>query len=191
MLGESQERWLERVYASSTARWNVLAQQSLFGERNLTPSRARTLLRDSWDGYPAARRRLTDAWQKHRVANPVILGGDAHENWVGQVKADYADPRSSDVGVEFCGTSISSREFDRRQTAAQLAANPHFIFADSAQRGYGLAEFTRDRLAVQLRVVNDVTRRDAGISTLARFEVEAGRPHATRTDHVGQPQKSP
>ncbi|MBL8377835.1 MAG: alkaline phosphatase D family protein [Burkholderiales bacterium] len=179
LLGIEQERWLERVYGASSARWNVLAQQCMFGERNLSPGRTRTLLRDPWDGYPAARRRVTDAWQRHRVANPVVLGGDAHENWVGQVKADYADPSSRDVGVEFCGTSISSREFDRRQTKAQLAANPHFIFADSARRGYGLAEFTRDRLNVQLRVVDDVARRDTGVSTLARFEVEAGRSRVT------------
>ncbi|MFN0162456.1 MAG: alkaline phosphatase D family protein [Burkholderiales bacterium] len=180
LLGTEQERWLEGVYARSKTRWNLLAQQCMFGERNLSPGRARTLLRDPWDGYPAARRRVTDAWLRHRVANPVVFGGDAHENWVGQVKADYADPRSADVGVEFCGTSVSSREFDRRQTAAQLSANPHFIFADSAQRGYGLAEFTPGRLDVKLRVVDDVTRRDAGVSTMADFEVDAGRPRVAR-----------
>ena len=41
--------------------------------------------------------------------NNVVLGGDVHENWVGHVKADYAQPDSATVGVEFCGTSISSR----------------------------------------------------------------------------------
>lgn len=36
-------------------------------------------------------------------------GRDVHENGVGHVKADYAKPNSATVGVEFCGTGISSR----------------------------------------------------------------------------------
>ena len=35
-------------------------------------------------------RRLTQSLQRHQVANPVLFGGDVHENWVGHVKADYA-----------------------------------------------------------------------------------------------------
>ena len=112
--------------------------------------------------------------RKHALANPVIFGGDIHQNWVGHVKADYADPKSPSVGVEFCGTSISSRS-DGRQVKAQLAKNPHFVFADAERRGYGIAEFTPKRLTTSLRVVDDVTVRDTAISTLARFSVEAGR----------------
>ena len=36
-------------------------------------------------------------------------GRDVHESGVGHVKADYAKPNSATVGVEFCGTGISSR----------------------------------------------------------------------------------
>ena len=64
---------------------------------------------DGWDGYGASRRRLTDALRRHRTPNPVFLGGDVHENWVGQVMADYRRPEGPAVGVEFCGTSITSR----------------------------------------------------------------------------------
>jgi alkaline phosphatase D len=58
---------------------------------------------------------------------------------------------------------------------AQLAKNPHFIFADAERRGYGLAEFTPKRLTTSLRVVDDVTRPETAVATLARFSVEAGR----------------
>jgi alkaline phosphatase D len=135
---------------------------------------------DGWDGYGAARRRLTNALQRHRVANTVMLGGDMHENWVGHVKADYADPSSPAIGVEFCGTSITSRSGGGDKLAQRLAENPHFVFADTERRGYGVVEFTPQRLTTALRVVDDVTRRDTRVETLAAFTVEAGRPRLER-----------
>ncbi len=176
LLGARQERWLDERFAQGGARWNVVGQQTLFGQRDLKPGPGQILLNDGWDGYPAARRRFTDALRRHAVANPVLLGGDVHENWVGHVKADYADPASPAVGVEFCGTSISSREFGQTRPAEWLAENPHYVFADARRRGYGIVEFTPERLTTTLRVVSDVTRQDAGIETLKRFAVQAGRP---------------
>jgi alkaline phosphatase D len=113
--------------------------------------------------------------QRHRVADPVLLGGDVHENWVGHVKADYARPDSATLGVEFCGTSITSRSGTRQTPAQLLAENPHFVFADTQRKGYGVAEFTPERVTTTLRVVDDVTQRDTRIETLARFVAEAGR----------------
>ena len=99
-----------------------------------------------------------------------------HENWVGHVKADYARPDSPSVGVEFCGTSITSRSGGNGRTAERLSENPHFVFADAQRRGYGVAEFTPGQLTTTLRVIDDPARRDTGVQTLARFAVQAGRP---------------
>ncbi|NDP37528.1 MAG: alkaline phosphatase [Rhodoferax sp.] len=179
LLGQTQERWLYGEFAKATAQesgWNVLGQPTLFGQRDLKVGPGQTLWNDGWDGYPAARTRLTDALRQHAVANPVILGGDVHENWVGHVKADYADPGSASVGVEFCGTSISSHAGGNAKTAQLLVENPHFVFADAQRQGYGVAEFTPQQLTTSLRVVDDVTRQDTKIETLARFVVQVGRP---------------
>ena len=163
--------------AGGAAGWTIIGQQTLFGQRNTRRPAGQFRWNDGWDGYSAARRRLTDALQRHRVPNPVVLGGDVHENWVGHVKADYARPDSAAVGVEFCGTSITSRSGRNGPVpAALLAENPHFVFAESERRGYGVCEFTPAHLTTSLRVVDDVRRKDAGIETLARFVVEAGRP---------------
>lgn len=183
LLGLQQERWLYDEFSKPHAHesgWNVLGQPTLFGQRDLKVGPGQTLWNDGWDGYPAARTRLTDALRQHAVANPVILGGDVHENWVGHVKADYADPNSASVGVEFCGTSISSRSGGNAKTAQRLAENPHFVFADALRKGYGVAEFTKAQLTTSLRVVDDVTRQDTKIETLARFTVQAGRPVVER-----------
>ncbi len=176
LLGAAQEQWLDARLAKGGAVWDVLGQQTLFGRRDFRPGPDEYFWNDGWDGYPAARGRMLESLQRNRVANPVFFGGDVHQNWVGHVKADYARPSSKAIGVEFCGTSITSRSTTNDKLADRLAENPHFVFADAEKRGYGVAEFTPGRLTTTLRVVDDVTRSDAGISTLARFAVDAGRP---------------
>lgn len=69
----------------------------------------------------------------------------------------------------------TSRSGDNEKLARRLAENPHFIFADAERRGYGVVDFRPQGLTATLRVVDDVTRADTGISTLARFAVAAGR----------------
>lgn len=181
LLGMAQERWLDQEFARAGQTWNVLGQQTLFGQRDFKPGPGQTLWNDGWDGYPAARTRLTDSLRRHAVANAVLLGGDVHENWVGHVKADYADASSPAVGVEFCGTSITSRSSGNARTAERLAENPHFVFADAQRKGYGVVEFTPRQLTTTLRVLDDVTRRDTRIETLASFTVLAGRPVVEKT----------
>ncbi len=178
MLGLAQEAWLEQALArhGRDAAWTILGQQSLFGRCDMRTTTGHRVWTDGWDGYAPARQRLTDALQRHAVSNPVLFGGDVHQNWVGYVQADYRDAASHAVGVEFCGTSLTSRAGAPSHTAALLAQHPHFVLADAAHRGYGLAEFTARRLDVQLRVLDDVTRADAQVRTLARFGVPAGRP---------------
>ena len=176
LLGMPQEQWLGTALARAGSGWTVIGQQSAFGARDDRPGEGQRLWNDSWDGYAPARRRVTDALQQHRVANPVLLGGDVHENWVGHIKADYARPESVVLGVEFCGTSITSRSKNPAKVAARLAENPHFVFAEGRRRGYGVVDLTPNRLTTRLRVLDDATRRDARIETLARFTVEAGRP---------------
>ncbi len=176
-MGIAQEQWLDQTLAAqgNAHGWSFIGQQSLFGQRDFRSGAGQRLWNDGWDGYASARRRLTDGLQQHRVTNPVFLGGDVHENWVGRVLADYADPASAGVGVEFCGTSITSRATANPRTAEVLAENPHFVFADAQRRGYGVLECTPQQLTTRLRVVDDVTRRDTQVETLASFVVEAGR----------------
>jgi alkaline phosphatase D len=175
LLGLKQERWLAAEFGKAGRQWNVLGQQTLLGQRDFRAGPGQLLWNDGWDGYSAARTRLTDSLQKNVVANPVVLGGDVHENWVGQVKADYAQPGSPAVGVEFCGTSISSRSGGNDKTAERLAENPHFLFADAERKGYGVLDLTPGQLTTTLRVVDDVRRPVTAVETLASFSVRAGR----------------
>jgi alkaline phosphatase D len=181
MLGETQEVWLRSEFDKSkqgSTTWNVLGQQSLFGQRDNKPGEGQMLWNDGWDGYSAARTRMTNALQKNAVKNPVFLGGDVHENWVGYVKSDYAQTAvakaSAAIGVEFCGTSITSpSSSNAARTAALLAENPHFVFADAKYRGYGVVEFTPHQITTTLRGIDDVKQKTTKVATIAQFVVPA------------------
>jgi alkaline phosphatase D len=123
---------------------------------------------------------LSDALRGLAVPNPVLLGGDVHENWVGRVLEDYARPDSAAVAVEFCGTSISSNSSGNALMAERLARNPHFVYADGERKGYGVVELTPRRLTTTLRVVSDVRQPVTQIATLAAFEVQPGKPVVER-----------
>ncbi len=183
MLGATQERWLDGALSKGSTSWNVLGQQSVFGPRDFKTGPGETFWNDGWDGYPAARARLSGSLQKNGVANAVLLGGDVHENWVGHVKADYTQAKSANVGVEFCGTSITSRSGNasRAKVDEWLGENPHFVFADNQRKGYGVVEFTPRQMRTTLRVVDDVTRKDTKIETLASFSVQADKPVIERS----------
>jgi alkaline phosphatase D len=180
MQGEVQERWLEAALDRSRARWNVLAQQSIMAQVDRRPGTGQRFWTDSWDGYPAARRRLLDYLGARKPANPVVIGGDVHSFWVNDLKPDFDDAQSPVVATELVGTSITS-QFGRQEILdAQRADNPHVRFADGSRRGYVRVELTPRRLQADLRAMRGVTQPRAEADTLATFVVEDGRPGAVR-----------
>jgi alkaline phosphatase D len=173
LLGMTQEQWLDKQLQQSPQHtWNVIAQSTLFGARVFRSSSGPKVWNDGWDGYPAARKRLVSQLITHQVPNPVILGGDVHSNWVGYIKEDYDKPDSKTVGVEFCGTSISS--YDANIPASTPRNNPHFVFADGNRKGYLIASISHSEIRMHLRVVKDHRTQVSDIETLASFKVAAG-----------------
>ena len=180
LLGEVQERWLETSLARSRARWNVLAQQSIMAQVDRKPGPERGFWTDSWDGYPAARRRLLDHLGLRRPSNPVVIGGDVHAFWVTDLKPDFDDTRSPVVATEIVGTSITSQGWRQEVLDAQRADNPHVRFADGTRRGYVLVEVTPQQWRADLRAMRTVTQPRAECDTLATFVIADGRPGAVR-----------
>jgi alkaline phosphatase D len=141
------------------------------------------LWHDAWDGFPAARRRLTDAWLRHRVANPVVVTGDWHSTFVNDLHADFDRPGSPVVGTEIVGTSIASngdRQVYGPYYGPMLPFNPHIRFFDGDRRGWVRCTVDRAGMRADLRMVDTVSRPDAAESTLATFAIEHGRPGAHR-----------
>jgi len=181
MLGPAQEQWLDQglaLDARTRARWSVLAQTTLFSPRHYPSGLHST---DTWDGYPAARERLTASIERHTPARTVVLGGDIHQNYVCRVPKKAQELDGPAVASEFCGTSISSRSGTTQEKLdAIVRHNPHVLLARCGERGYGIADITPKLWTTRLQVVQDPMRMDSAVHTLARFVVEPGHPGPIR-----------
>lgn len=179
MLGDAQERWLYENFKNSEARWNVLAQQVIVmrNDRNPDPAISAPSM-DKWDGAVAARDRLFAAITESGLSNPVVLTGDIHNNWAGEMKADFDQPSSPTLGVEFVATSISSGGDGADatpDTPALLSQNPHIKFFNN-QRGYVRHVVTPDRWQADFQVLDRVSTRGEPARTRQSFVVESGQP---------------
>ena len=182
MIGAEQEAWLFDGLAHSHARWNVIGQDVLMAQlRQKTPDGDFGYWSDDWDGYPASRTRLLQHISQSRVRNPIVLGGDLHSFWANDLKLDFDDRGSQTVATEFVGTSIASQGPSHELFAKCLPDNPHVRFFESRFRGYACADITHSAMTARFRVVSEVTRPDATVSTLKTFTVEDGRPGAIAT----------
>ena len=139
MLGGEQEKWLFGNLASARSTWTVLGQQvPTFARDAKSIDPATRFPMDKWDGYVAARNRLYARLKETNAPNPVLLSGDVHQHYGGDLKLDYTRPDSETIGVEFTNTAITSGGDGVDTTPAweQIKSdNPHIKY-NSARRGY-------------------------------------------------------
>ena len=181
MLGAAQEAWLGQSLASSKARWNIVAQQTVMAQNSQIPVKKPGEGRywtDGWDGYPLARRALLKQLQQSQSNNSLVLGGDVHTFYVSDLRPDFDRPVSSSnpvLATEFCGTSITSSSRPQARTERYLADNPHIQFGRSDKRGFMLIDINAERANTQCLALDDVGKADSGVHKLAEFEVKAGK----------------
>ena len=178
MLGETQERWLYDGFKTAKARWTLLAQQVIVmrNDRNPDPNVFAPSL-DKWDGAVAARDRLFAAVEAAKLGNLVVVTGDIHQNWAGELKKNFADEKSATLGVEFVATSISSLGdgFDINDNFKALSQqDPHMKFFNG-QRGYVRHVVTPERWQADYQVLDKVSVPDGRLSTRKSFVVENGK----------------
>ena len=180
MLGMDQEAWLAASLTSSTARWNIVAQQTPMGQSSqlpiIKPSDGR-FWNDGWDGYPAARSRFFDALQASKAANPIVLSGDVHTFYSTDLQRDFNRRSSASnpvIASEFCGTSVTSGSRPQARTLQYVDMNPHVKYGRSDKRGYMLMEITPNRTTTHFMGLADVKDAKTPVATLASFAVQDG-----------------
>ena len=181
MLGDAQEAWLRRSLGASTARWNLLGQQTVLAHFDQSGDGPRAYWADNWNGYPAARERLVETLLERPVANPVVFGGDIHAFLVNDVQAVATDFDSAVVATELVTSSISSLRGGTQETFDRWKAeNPNVRLARSDYRGYLRVAVEPERLHADLVAVDNVARSDSPTHVLASFDVESGKPGVAR-----------
>lgn len=168
ILGMRQEAWLQGQLRDTPARWNLLGQQTLMNEV-VTPNGL--VSNDGWDGYAQTRRRVLEGWRDHKVANPVVLGGDVHTFFA----ADLAlEPGGAPIASEFVGGSIASLGRSATVVRGMMNINPQIRFGDGDTRGYGRADITAKDCTVTFRGVESALVPTSPVRDLARFVVQDG-----------------
>jgi alkaline phosphatase D len=136
---------------------------------------------DQWPGYTHERMQLVKFLEDRKIANPVVLTGDIHTNWVNNLRVDDRRAESPVVATEFVGTSISSGSSkpNRREIDTLAAENPCVQFYN-AERGYVRSTITPNSWTCDFRVVEDVTKPGVPATTRASYIVQAGTAGAQR-----------
>jgi alkaline phosphatase D len=176
VLGEAQEAWLYRNLDRSQAHWKVLAQQIMVMDldRKEGPEPGYNL--DSWAGYGIPRQRLLDRLRERRIGNTVVLTGDEHQNYAGELYRDSRNPEGVPIATEFVATSISSSGDgqDQRTEGRRYLADNAFLKFNNAQRGYVVCDVTPERWQTEFKVLDKVSERGGTLSTRAKFAVASG-----------------
>ncbi len=187
LLGARQEGWLFEQLERSRAVWNVLAQQVMMMRWDLgvlTGQPVNYFNVDAWDGYQAARDRVTGFLGTRRIRNPVVLTGDIHSSWAADLRMTASDTRSPLVAAEFVCSSISSTFGDANHglVTATLPSNPHIRFFDGLHRGYALCTVTDKTWRTDFRAVERVAHpvftvpsADLRVFDLASYGLSAGQ----------------
>lgn len=183
MLGKTQEQWLYDGLKRSRAQWDVLASNVMLSRLDHDGAEGNLLWHDAWDGFPAARQRLVQAWNEANTRNPVVVTGDWHSTFVNDIHADFDREGTPVVATEFVGTSLTSNgdgEVYGPYYGPMIKYNPHIKFFDGDRRGYVRCTIDREQFRTDLRMVTTVSRADAPKYTYASFVVEDGRPGAVK-----------
>ncbi len=182
VLGTEQERWLRESLTNARATWTVIGQQVCSFARDGSAARPDGPFEmDMWDGYVAARTRLYAQLADTKAPNPILMSGDVHAHYGADLKADFRDPRSATVGVEFTNSSISS-DGDGSEVSGEWdrikGDNPHIKYHGN-RRGYIRCTATPQTLRADFRSVDRVSSPGGTVRTSGSLVVEAGRPGCT------------
>lgn len=180
VLGGAQEKWLVNRMQASEARWQVLAQQVMMMDLDRTPGEIRTENLDSWAGYREPRRRVLESIRDQGRGNVVVLTGDEHQNYAGELHIDGKAPGQRPIATEFVSTSITSggNGVDQRADTVLIQQENPQLKWHNAQRGYVMCEVTPDVWTTEFKTLDSVTQRGVEIRTRMRIAVEHGRPES-------------
>jgi alkaline phosphatase D len=170
MIGDAQEEWLFGELNGSTTTWNVIAQQTVFGDTTLGEA---VLNYDQWDGYPVQRNRIVDRLASDGVGNVIVLTGDIHFAGTGTIRSGGRGV-GTPVGTEFVATSISSGGRIDPGVTAVVKSIPDIIDVELEHRGYILHTVTPPAWTAQYRMVDSVKEPDSVMYQHAIYGVDAG-----------------
>lgn len=154
ILGEEQMAWLQQEMLASNAKWQIIAQQVMFGQLVIPNYFTQTYTpvnNDQWDGYSNDRSILYDFWVDNAIDNVVVLTGDIHTHWAMDLPYDIFDynPNTGEgsIGVEFVCNAVTSTSSPIPLPPIYdliMAFLPYMKYIDLSRKGYTVLDLTPD-----------------------------------------------
>ncbi|QKX07003.1 T9SS type A sorting domain-containing protein [Aquimarina sp. TRL1] len=142
ILGKEQFDWLVEELTASKAKWRIIGNQVMVMPWKGVPSN------DAWDGYKEERNRLLKKLKEHQVDNTVVLTGDIHSTFVGEIAyegecqlCEFVVPSVTSQNLDFLGNIISA--------AAEYYTkliNKHIKDVDMDNHGYFILDVKEDKV---------------------------------------------
>jgi alkaline phosphatase D len=172
MLGDTQEAWLYDQLDSSSAVWNVIAQQTIMANSTFNGA---VLNYDQWDGYPGQRDRILQHMLDAKTRNPVVLTGDIHFAGVANLRAPGGKQQPI-VGAEFVTTSISSDGNVDASLEPIVATLGDILGVELGHRGWTKHTVSPTEWQAEFRIVDDVKVVGSPITVWKTFIIDADVP---------------
>ncbi|KAJ3174856.1 hypothetical protein HDU87_006648 [Geranomyces variabilis] len=186
IMGFPQEKWFNDQLSASKARgaqWRMVGNQVTFAPTRVLFDSIMVLPPDSWDDYPANRKRVMDYITGNQIQNVVMLTGDIHTGLAFDVPYSSTKyTRSSGKGsalVEFVGASVTSDGMSFLQSTALYVALPHLKYANGRKHGYMLVSIDKQRVNTEWHVMSTIAARDFSDKVDAVMETASGSGHIT------------
>jgi alkaline phosphatase D len=170
MLGKAQFDWSENQLKNSRSTWKIIGNQVIFSDMNTQALYSQMPTNfDSWDGYPAEKRKLKNFIIQNKIKDVVFITGDAHSSWAIEVATDVKK-KYNPFATELVTTSISSANGNEKFTDAEvkeaeakmLEVNPHLKYINNRDHGYMLLSISQQKIKAEWWFVNTVRLPETG-----------------------------
>ena len=131
MLGVKQKKWFKATMEGSDATWKLWGNEVMMMRLGIPPlgasvPKALMVSADAWDGYDTERQELLKFFVDKEISNVVMLTGDIHASFAGQVMDNFNVPFANQkvVATELVAPGIASNSlFSFFLAAATLTGN--------------------------------------------------------------------
>ncbi|WP_109852648.1 alkaline phosphatase D family protein [Aquimarina sp. AU58] len=154
ILGSEQFDWLTDQLSISTAKWRIIGNQVMVMPWNGVPSN------DAWDGYAEERDRLLNYVKTNAITNVVVLTGDIHSTFAGEIRykgecemCEFVVPSITSQNLDFLGGFASGVvEFYTK------LLNKHIKDVDMDNHGYFVLDVTENKVQADWFDIDDLSK---------------------------------
>jgi alkaline phosphatase D len=195
ILGDDQEKWLAERLKQSKARFKLVGQQVVMAQLPAFYNE------DAWDGYPGSRERFFDVIESSKIADVVVLTGDVHSSFAGELVRDPMSPSydpktgAGALAVELVAPAITSPGFPAGLLGAAktiLAQSPYIKYHELTSRGYVVLDVDHKRLQAAWYHYDDIVDPQVATESFsAAWAVATGSHHVVSDASAATPGQAP